>query len=97
MREALQIKFRTFQQQGARFVPLSSSAMPEKCRVSTTARDSGESDEEGFFLHNESEWEEDEDIEVPVEQVRLGLPSSFDEVERAQMGMTRLGEIVLEL
>ena len=96
-REALHIKLRTFQQQGLRFILPSSSTVMGPSRVSTAASDSGESDEEGFFLDNDSEWEEDEDVEVPVEQVKLGLPSSFDEVERAQVGLTSLEEMEIEL
>ena len=34
---------------------------------------------------------------MPIEQVRLGLPSSFSGVEQAQMGLGRLGEIEIEL
>jgi hypothetical protein len=96
-REALQGKFLTFQQQGVRFIPLSSAAMLVSSRVSARTSDSGESDEEGFFLDKESEWEEDEDVETPIEQVKLGLPSSFDKVERDQMGLKRLEEMEIEL
>jgi len=71
--------------------------MPEPSRASTIESDSGESDTEGFFLDDKLEWEEDEDVEVPIEQVRLGLPSSFNMVERAQMGLGRLEEIETEL
>jgi len=96
-REVLQTKVRTFQQQGIRFIPLDSAAMPEPSMALTIESDSGESDTEGFFLDDKLEWEEDEDVEVPIEQVRLGLPSSFNMVERAQMGLGRLEEIETEL
>ena len=89
-REALQTKVRAFQQQGRGPIPLDSTPIQEPS-------DSGESDEEGFFMDNESEWEEDEDVELPIEQVRLGLPSSFDMAERVQMGLGRLEEIEIEL
>ena len=46
---------------------------------------------------DESEWEEDEDVELPIERVGLGLPSSFDMVERLRMGLGRLREIEIEL
>jgi len=96
-REALQTKIQTFQQQGIRFIAPDSATMLEPSRALTIESDSGESDTEGFFLDDKSEWEEDEDVEVPIEQVRLGLPSSFDMVERVQMGLGRLGEIETEL
>ena len=93
-REALQKKVNAFQQLGIRFVPLDATAA---LAPSQAASDSGESDEEGFFLDSESDWEEDEEVEVSVERVRLGLPSSFSIMERAQMGLGRLGEIEMEL
>ena len=96
-RELLQEKVRTFQQRGAGFVPLDTTTAPAPGQVSTVASDSGESDEEGFFLDNESEWEEDEDVEVPIEWVRLGLPSSFSLAERTKMGMGHLRGIEMEL
>jgi hypothetical protein len=96
-REALQEKVRTFQQQGIRFAPLDTAMAPMPSQPSAIASDSGESDEEAFFLDEDSEWEEDEDVEVPIERVRLGLPSSFSLVERTQMGLRRLGEMEIEL
>ena len=84
----LQEKVRTFQQQGAGFVPLDTTTVPTPGQVSTIA-----SDEEGFLLDNELEWEEDEDVEVPIEQVRLGLPSSFSMAERTKMGWVTSGEL----
>jgi len=95
-REALQEKVKIFQQQEIRFLPLDATITPAPSQASAIASDSGESDEEVFFL-DEAEWEEDEDIEVPMERVRLGLPSSFSMVERTQMGLGRLGEIEIEL
>jgi hypothetical protein len=89
-RETLQTKVRTFQQQGRGPVPPDSTFIQEPS-------DSGESDEEGFFMDDELEWEEDEDVELPIERVRLGLPSSFDMVERAQIGLGQLGETEAEL
>lgn len=96
-REALQAKVRTFQQQGIRFVPSDATPLPVSSQVSAIASDSRESDEEGFFLDNESEWEEDEDVETPIEKVRLGLPSSFSMVDRTRMGLGHLGGIETEL
>jgi len=96
-RDLLQIKVQTFQQQGIRFLPPDLATIPGPGGAPTTESDSGESDEEGFFLDDKAEWEEDEDIEMPIEQVRLGLPSSFSGVEQAQMGLGRLGEIEIEL
>lgn len=93
-RETLQKKVNAFQQQGIRFVPLDAITA---LAPSQAASDSGESDEEGFFLDSELEWEEDEEVEVSVERVRLGLPSSFSMVERTQMGLGRLGEIEIQL
>ena len=92
----LQAKVRTFQQQGVGFVPPDATTAPGSSGASATASDSGESDEEGFFLDDESEWEEDEDVETPIEQVRLGLPSSFG-MGGAKMGLSRLVEIEIEL
>ena len=96
-RELLQEKVGTFQQRGAGFVPLDTTTAPAPGQVSTVVSDSGKSDEEGFFLDNESEWEEDEDVEVPIERVRLGLPSSFSLAERTKMGMGHLRGIEMEL
>jgi hypothetical protein len=96
-REALQEKVKAFQQQGTRFVPLDTTTALAPSQEPATASDSGESDEEGFFLDDESEWEEDEDVEVPIERVRLGLPSSFNLVERTRMGLGRLRMIEIGL
>lgn len=53
-----------------------------------------ESDEEAFFLDAESEWE---DAEVPVEQARLWLPSSFTKSEKVQMGLGQAAKVEAEL
>jgi hypothetical protein len=55
-----------------------------------------ESDEETFFLDSGSEWDEG-DVETPVEQVRLWLPSTFVRSERVQMGLGRVAEVEVEL
>jgi hypothetical protein len=49
-REALQEKVKAFQQQGTRFVPLDTTTALAPSQEPATASDSGESDEEGFFL-----------------------------------------------
>ena len=54
-REPLQEKARTFQQQGNRFILLETTATLAPSQVSAIASDSGESDEEGFFLDDESD------------------------------------------
>ena len=54
-RESLQEKVRTFQQQGNRFILLETTATLAPSQVSAIASDSGESDEEGFFLDDESD------------------------------------------
>ena len=54
-RESLQEKARTFQQQGNRFILLETTATLAPSQVSAIASDSGESDEEGFFLDDESD------------------------------------------
>jgi len=97
-REELQSKVRSFQQQGIRFISLDTLTAPIPSQLSATTSDSGESDdEEGFFLDNESEWEEVEDVEVPIEPAGLGLPSSFSTVTRTQMGLVCLAGIEIEL
>lgn len=95
-RDALHSKVKSFQLQGVRFVPLDASTVPVP-RQASGVSDSGESDEEGFFLGDESDWEEDEDVEVPIERVGLGLPSSFSMEERANMSLARLVGIETEL
>ena len=96
-REGLQAKVRTFQQQGTTFIPPDETLLSVATQASVVTEDYEGSDEEGFFLDDESEWEEEEDVEVPIERVRLGLPSSFSMAERTQMGLGRLGEIEIGL
>lgn len=97
-REELQSKVGTFHQQGIRFIPPNAPTVQAPKQVSAMASGSGGSDdEEGFFLDNESEWEEDEDVEVPIQNVGLQLPSSFSPAVRAQMGLVRLAGIEIEL
>ena len=96
-REELQSKVRTFHQQGIGFVPLDAPTVAPS-EVSAMASDSGESDDdEGFFMDNETEWEEDEDVETPIERAWLGLPSSFDAAVRSQMGIVHLAGVETEL
>ena len=63
----------------------------------TTAFDLEESDEETFFLDADSEWEEEEAVEVPIEQVMVWLPSSFTKSERIQLGLEQVAEVEVEL
>jgi len=96
-REELQSKVRMFHQQGIGFIPLDAPTVAPS-EVSAMASDSGESDDdEGFFMDNEAEWEEDEDVETPIERAWLGLPSSFDAAVRSQMGIVRLAGVETEL
>jgi len=55
-----------------------------------------ESDEEAFFLDDGLEWEEG-DAEVPIEKVRLWLPSSFTASKRGQMGLGQVAGVEAEL
>jgi len=97
MREALQSKVKEFQQRGIRFIPLDEAAVAVPSCALGMASDSGESDEEGFFLDDESVWEDEEDVEVQIEQVGLGLPSSFGVEDRARMELGHLSKIETEL
>jgi hypothetical protein len=56
-----------------------------------------DSDEEAFFLDGEPEWEEEEDVEIPTEKIRLWLPSSFTKPERVKMGLGQVAEVEVEL
>ena len=96
-RESLQAKVKTFQQQEQCFLPSDATITLEPAHETAMASDPEESDEEGFFLDKEAEWEEDEEIEVPIERVRLRLPSSFTMVERVQMNLGRIRRVEVEL
>jgi hypothetical protein len=56
-----------------------------------------DSDEETFFLDTESEWEEEGDAEIPSEQARISLPSSFPRSARIQMGLEKVAKVEAEL
>ena len=56
-----------------------------------------DSDEDAFFLDAESEWEEEGDEEIPIERVRLWLPSSFTKPERVKVNLGQLAEVEAEL
>ena len=95
-RESLQTRVEAFHQQGLRFIQpdatLPTHSSLEK-NSKTAAFDLEESDEGTFFLDAESEWEEEEAVEVPVEQVMVWLPSSFTKSERIQLGLERVAEV----
>lgn len=99
-RESLQTKIGAFNQQALRYIRSdvasvihsSSNSAPEVPEV-----DLEESDEEAFFLDAEIEWEEEEDVEIPTEKVRLWLPSSFTKSERVRMGLGQVTEVEMEL
>ena len=97
--ESLQAKIDAFHHQALRFIP-SDVASTISSSSNKTSEAIGfnleESDEEGFFLDDEEEWEEG-DVEIPVEHVRLWLPSSFVGSERVQMGLGRVAEVEAEL
>ena len=98
-RESLQTKIEVFHQQASQHIQSnlasvihsSSTRAPEIPEV-----DLEESDEEAFFLSTESEWQEEE-AEIPTEQVRLWLPSSFTKSERVQMGLGQVTKVEAEL
>lgn len=96
-REVLQAKVEDFQQQGMRFLSLDSIEMLGLAGASAIPSDSSESDEEEFFLEKESDWMEEEEVEVPIEHARLGLPSSFGPMEQTQMGLGRVVQVEIEL
>ena len=99
-RASLQTKIEAFNQQALQYVksdvtPIlhSSNRAPE-----VTETDLEESDEDTFFLDAESEWEEEEgDVDIPAEQVRLWLPSSFTKSERIQMDLGQAAKVEAEL
>lgn len=98
-REALQAKVEAFHQQGLRFIQTDSS-LPTNSFPGGASEvldlDLEESDEEGFFLDGQSEWEE-EDLETNIERALIRLPSSFTKTERAQMGLEQVAEVEAEL
>ena len=99
-RESLQARIEAFHQQALQFIPSDVTSITHYSgnRASDTIGvDLEESDEETFFLDAESEWEEEEDMEVPAEQVRLWLPSSFTKAEQAQVDLGKVAEVEVEL
>ena len=102
-RGALETKIETFQQQGIGFIPQSPEILAtittrlEASRAPETQSGSEGSDEEEFFNDDDQGWEEDEDAQVPIEEVRLGLPSSFSKAERDWIGLGQLERIEIEL
>jgi hypothetical protein len=99
-RESLQTRVEAFHKQALRFIR-SDSTLPTDSSLSkapeATGLDLEESDEETFFLDATSEWEEEEDVEIMVEQAAIWLPSSFTKSERVQMGLEQVAEVEVEL
>ena len=98
-RESLQAKIDAFHHQALWFIPSDVASTIHSSSTKTLEAigfDLEESDEEGFFLDDESEWEEG-DVEIPVERVRLALPSSFVGPEKVQMGLGWVAEVEAEL
>ena len=99
-REALLVKVDAFHQRGLRFIQPDCTPLPHSS-LGKAPEDIGpnleESDEETFFLDAESEWEEEGDVEVPVERVAIWLPSSFSKSDRIQMGLEQVAKVEAEL
>ena len=98
-RESLQTKIEAFHHQAQRFIPsdvASATHYSSNKALEVAELNLEESDEETFFLDSGSEWDEG-DVETPVEQVRLWLPSTFVRSERVQMGLGRVAEVEVEL
>jgi len=96
-REALQAKVQAFQEQGMRLGSQGSIPTFEARKASPIPSDEEESDEEAFFLDDDSEWADEEDVEVPIEEAKLGLPSCFNPEEREQSGFAWLEKVEVEL
>ena len=97
-RESLLSRVEAFHQQAQRFIRLDST-LPTRFSLGRASEviDLEESDEETFFLDVDSEWEEEEDVEVTIERVAIWLPSSFTKSERVQMGLGQVAEVEAEL
>lgn len=95
-RESLQTRVGAFHQQALRFIHPDASlpAHPSSTKVpEAIGLDLEESDEGVFFHDGESEWEEEEDVEMPIEQVMIWLPSSFTKSERVKMGLEQVATV----
>ena len=98
-RRSLQTQIEAFHQQALHYVrsDIASIARSSLNRAPEVPEaDLEESDDETFFLGAGPELEE-EDAEIPIEQVRLWLPSTFTKSERAQMGLGQVTEVEAEL
>ena len=99
-RESLQTRVEAFHQQGLQFI-WPDATLPTGSSLNrgseTTGFDLDESDEETFFLDAGPEWEEEEGVEVPIEQVMVWLPSSFSKSERVQLGLEQVAEVEAKL
>lgn len=97
-RESLQTKIEAFHQQARGFIPLDTTPIlnPSSDALELMEGDLEDSDEEAFFLNDESEWEE-EDMETPIEQVKLWLPSSLTNAERTGIGLGQVAKVEAEL
>lgn len=99
-RESLQRRIEVFHQQALQFIhgDVASVSLSLSRRVPGAVEfDLEDSDDEGFFLDEQAEWEDEGDLEIPIEQVRIQLPSSFAESERVQMGLVQVAEVEAEL
>ena len=99
-RESLQTKIETFHQQGLQHIRSDEASIIHSSShkaLKDIGVESEESDEEGFFLDAESDWEEEGDIEVTAKKVGLWLPSSFTGSHRVQMGLGKVAEVEVEL
>jgi hypothetical protein len=97
---SLQTKIEAFHQQALRFASFGvASIIHSSSRASAVLElDLEDSDEETFFFEGEVEWEEDDDdTEVPVENIKLWLPSSFTASERIKMGLGQIAKVEAEL
>lgn len=100
-KEALQARVEAFHQQGLRFIQ-GGASLPVRPSLGKTLEALGldleeSDDDEGFFLDAESEWEEEEGVEMSVECAVIWLPSSFTKFERAEMGLEKVAEVEAQL
>ena len=97
--ESLQTRIEAFHQKALQLIRSDEASIANSLSsrgLEVIRFDLEESDEETFFLGGESEWEEG-DAEIPIEKVRLWLPSSFAASERAQMGLEKVAGVEAEL
>ena len=99
-REALQARVEAFYQKALRFIRAGAGPPTNPSLGGATDPldlDLEGSDDEGFFIDEESEWEEEEEVEASVELATLWLPSSFTRSERVQMGLEQVAMVEAEL